>query len=100
VHGQAEPQQQCRMGLAGPRRAALAGLLIGAVLWNGAALWQLAGAVLMGVPTDATPAPAGAGCTSLSLDRPTGRTLAWPCAEPAWLESARRAARLAAAAGP
>ena len=88
------------MGVSGPRRAAIAGLLIGAVLWNGAALWQLAGAVLIGAPADATQAPAGAGCTSLSLDRPTGRTRAWPCAEPAWLELALRAARLAAAAGP
>jgi hypothetical protein len=80
-----------RMGLLGPRRAAFAGLVLGAALWNWASLCELAGSLLVGASAARGEAPAE-GCTSLQLDRPTGRTLAWPCPEAApWLESAVRA---------
>jgi len=88
-----------RMRLLGPRRAAFAGLVLGAALWNLAGLCQLAGGLMAGAAAGRGEAPAE-GCTSLLLDRPTGRTLAWPCPEaPVRLESALRA-RLAAGAGP
>jgi hypothetical protein len=74
----------------GPRRAAFAGLVLGAALWNFASLCQLAGALLAGAAAGRGAAPAE-GCTSLLLDRPTGRTRAWPCRQaPAWMETALR----------
>jgi hypothetical protein len=83
------------------RRAAMAGLLLGAALFNVTALWRLAGAHLIAIPADAVERPTATGCTSLALDRAGGQTRAWPCAEPAaWLESALAGGRLAAAARP
>jgi hypothetical protein len=80
-----------RSGLWGPRRAALAGLVLGAALWNFAGLCQLAAGLLAGAPVSRGEAPSE-GCTSLELDRPTGRTLGAPCSEAtAWMESALRA---------
>jgi hypothetical protein len=82
-----------------PRRAAFAGLVLGAALWNVASLGQLAGGLLAGAAAGRGEAPAE-GCTSLLLDRPTGRTLAWPCPEaPAWMELALRA-HSSSGAGP
>jgi len=79
------------MPLLGPRRAAFAGLVLGAALWNFASLYEIVGALMVGAsarPGDA----ASEGCTSLQLDRPTGRTQAWPCQDAAaWMESALRA---------
>ena len=84
--------------IVGPRRAAVAGLLLGAALWNLANLWQVAD-LLLGAPAAPGPGPSGdGGCTSLLLDRPSGRTVAWPCPEPAaWMELAAPAARVASA---
>jgi hypothetical protein len=88
-----------RLGLLGPRRAAFAGLVLGAALWNFASLCELAGGLLVGASAGRGEVPSE-GCTSLQLDRPTGRTFAWPCPEAApWLESALRG-QLAAARGP
>jgi hypothetical protein len=98
VHGREQDRGSGRRRVAGARRAALAGLLLGAALWNSASLWHLAGSVVIGLPSEAA-APPAAGCTSLLLDRPSGRTVAWPCTEPAaWLESALSGARVATAA--
>ena len=88
------------ISILGLHRAALAGLLLGAFLWNLASLSELAGQILFGTsvaPSERAPG----GCTSLSLDRPSGRTVAWPCPEPAaWMESAvPAAARVALATG-
>jgi hypothetical protein len=81
------------------RRAALAGLLAGAALFNLTALWR--GAQLIARPADAVERSTATGCTSLALDRAGGQTRAWPCAEPAaWLESALAAGRVASAARP
>jgi hypothetical protein len=101
VQGQRRKAKRWPQGLpiVGPRRAAVAGLLLGAALWNLASLSQVAGHILRGTPPAPSERPPG-GCTSLLLDRPSGRTEAWPCPEPAaWMESARPAARVAAAAG-
>ena len=80
-----------RVRLLGPRRAAFAGLVLGAALWNFASLYELVGALMVGA--SARPGEAASeGCTSLQLDRPTGRTQAWPCQDAAaWMESALRA---------
>ncbi len=93
-----QKRRRRRLGGSGTRRAALAGLLIGAAVFNFAALWQVAGALIAGRPLAAGAAPGAAGCTSLTLDRGSGRTVAWPCPEPAaWLESGLSAGRLALA---
>jgi hypothetical protein len=77
-----------RTWIASPRRAALTGLLVGAAIWNAATLWQVTGRMWFGTRA-AAPAGPAAGCTALALDRPTGRTVAWPCRERTWwLESA------------
>jgi len=75
--------------------------LLGAALWNLASLCQVAGQILFGPPVERSERAPGGGCTSLSLDRPSGRTVAWPCPEPAaWMESAvPAAARVTSAAG-
>jgi hypothetical protein len=94
--GRQQNRRTPRLGGSGSRRAALAGLLIGAAVFNFAALWQLAGTLIAGKPLAAGAGPAAAGCTSLSLDRGSGRTVARPCPEPApWLESGLSAAELA-----
>src|SRR5215470_2141038 len=81
------------------RRAAMAGLLLGAALFNVSTLWRLTGAPLL--PADAVERSTATGCTSLALDRAGGQTRAWPCAEPAaWLESALSGGRVATAARP
>jgi len=72
-----------RSAVIGPRSAAFAGLLLGAALWN-PVTWQLGSRLINGPATPKAPA----GCTALSLHRPSGRILAQPCAEPRWLESA------------
>jgi len=82
-----------RLGGMGPRRAAIGGLVLGAALWNFASLCDLAGALLLGAGAGLGEAAGlgevpSEGCTSLLLDRPTGRTQAWPCPEgAAWMES-------------
>jgi len=79
----------------------MAGLLLGAALFNVTALWRLTGAHLLAIPVDAVERPTATGCTSLALDRTGGQTRAWPCAEPAaWLESALAGGRVATAAQP
>jgi hypothetical protein len=84
----------------GPRRAAVAGLLLGAALWNVASLWQVAGLLVGPAAAPSRGSSDESGCTSLLLDRPSGRTVAWPCPEPAaWMESALPAARVASAVG-
>jgi hypothetical protein len=103
VQGQrTKPQQWPRpIPILGPRRAALAGLVLGAALWNLASLRQVADHILSATPAAPGDQAPRSGCTSLSLDRPSGRTVAWPCPEPAaWMESAvPAAARLASAVG-
>jgi len=84
-----------RRAVIGPRLAALAGLMVGAALWN-PFTWQL-GSRVFSAAAGAPKAPAG--CTALSLERPSGRILARPCADPRWLESARPA-NFASAARP
>lgn len=84
------------LGGMGPRRAAIGGLVLGAALWNFASLCDLAGSLLLGAANGRGEAAdhgqgPSEGCTSLLLDRPTGRTQAWPCPEAAaWMESALR----------
>ena len=100
MQGQQQGRWCGRFPIVGPRRAAVAGLLLGAALWNLVSLWQVAG-LLLGTPAAPTEPPPLDGCTSLLLDRPSGRTVAWPCPAPAaWMESAVPRARVAAAAGP
>ena len=100
MQGQRRKAKRWSQGLpiVGPRRAAVAGLLLGAALWNLASLSQVADHILRGTPPAPSERPPG-GCTSLLLDRPSGRTEAWPCPEPAaWMESALPAARVVSAA--
>jgi len=74
--------------------------LLGAALWNIASLWQVAGLLIGPAAAPSRGSSGESGCTSLLLDRPSGRTVAWPCPEPsAWMESALTTARVASAAG-
>jgi hypothetical protein len=90
----------------GSRASALARLAGAAVRWAAlglvlvASFWVYLGAVeLIGgeeaiVSTSEVPEARGAGCTALTLDRPSGRTSAGPCHGPALMLRETLAARL------
>jgi hypothetical protein len=59
-----------------------AGLLLGAVLWNSVFMWNAVRGALPGFSRDLPVRQdfAPPGCTTLSLDRESGHTVAVPCA--------------------